>query len=103
MNKPLIRGRKIIKQLPQDSRHQFSGQMRRFSRSRPPKQLKWPGFGLEEGGLPVELRTAFRRQKPPSVMVWTGVTSDGKKAPLIVVEEGGESRPRVYFTFFPRR
>ncbi|QQP53547.1 Transposable element Tc3 transposase [Caligus rogercresseyi] len=30
--------------------------------------------------IPVELRIAFRRQKPPSVMVWAGVTLDGKRA-----------------------
>ncbi|QQP58548.1 Putative DD37D maT transposase, partial [Caligus rogercresseyi] len=52
--------------------------------------------------IPVELRTAFRRQKPPSVMVWAGVTSDGKRAPFIFVEEGVKVDQAFIFTFFPR-
>ncbi|QQP54850.1 Hypothetical protein FKW44_007818 [Caligus rogercresseyi] len=44
MNKPLIRGRKTIQQLSKTGRHQFSGQMRKFSRSRPPTTVKMTGF-----------------------------------------------------------
>ncbi|QQP35438.1 Putative DD37D maT transposase, partial [Caligus rogercresseyi] len=36
------------------------------------------------------------RQKPPSVMVWVRVTSDGKKAPIIFVEEGVKIDQAVY-------
>ncbi|QQP35019.1 Hypothetical protein FKW44_023118, partial [Caligus rogercresseyi] len=43
MNKPLIRGRKIIQQLSKD---------RKFSRSRPPTTVKMTGFDVEEGGHP---------------------------------------------------
>eukprot|EP00096_Caligus_rogercresseyi_P011139 TRINITY_DN4292_c0_g1_i1.p1 TRINITY_DN4292_c0_g1~~TRINITY_DN4292_c0_g1_i1.p1 ORF type:complete len:180 (-),score=16.23 TRINITY_DN4292_c0_g1_i1:127-666(-) len=46
--------------------------------------------------IPVQLRTLFRRQKPPSVMVWAEVTSDGKKAPIIFVEEGVKIDQAVY-------
>ncbi len=46
--------------------------------------------------IPVELRTAFRRQKPPSVMVWAGVTTDGRKTPLIFMEEGVKVDQAVY-------
>lgn len=46
--------------------------------------------------IPVELQTAFRRQKPPSVMVWAGVTTDGKKTPLIFIEEGVKVDQGVY-------
>ncbi|QQP58380.1 Hypothetical protein FKW44_003673 [Caligus rogercresseyi] len=44
MNKPLIRGRKIFNNSPKTGRHQFSGQMRKFSRSRPPTTVKMTGF-----------------------------------------------------------
>ena len=36
--------------------------------------------------VPVERRSSFRRQKPPSVMVWAGATSKGLKTPLIFIE-----------------
>ena len=48
--------------------------------------------------VPVELRTSFRRQKPASVMVWAGVTSNGLKTPLIFVEDGVKVNQRVYWT-----
>ncbi|QQP37627.1 Hypothetical protein FKW44_017957, partial [Caligus rogercresseyi] len=38
----------------------------RFSRSRPPTTVRMTGFYLEKGDIPVQLRTLFRRQKPPS-------------------------------------
>ena len=38
--------------------------------------------------IPVDQRTVFKRQSPASVMVWAGVTSDGRKTPLIFIEEG---------------
>ncbi|QQP32890.1 Putative DD37D maT transposase, partial [Caligus rogercresseyi] len=77
--------------------------MRKFSRSRPPTNslndriLTW-----KKEDIPVELRTAFRRQKPPSITVWAGATSDGKRAPLIFVEEGVKVDQAVFYTFFPR-
>ncbi|QQP57349.1 Hypothetical protein FKW44_002298, partial [Caligus rogercresseyi] len=37
--------------------------------------------------IPVELRTGFRRLKTPSVMVWVGVPTDKKKAPMVLIEE----------------
>ena len=46
--------------------------------------------------IPVETRTAFRRQKPASVMVWAGVTTDGKKMPLHFIEEGVKVNQAVY-------
>ncbi|QQP37223.1 Hypothetical protein FKW44_017423 [Caligus rogercresseyi] len=42
----------------------------RFSRSRPPTTVRMTGFYLEKKeDIHVQLRTLFRRQKPPSVMV----------------------------------
>ncbi|QQP54126.1 Putative LOC100197594, partial [Caligus rogercresseyi] len=96
MNKPLIRGRKIIQQLSQDSRHQFSGQMINFT-VQATHNMKMTGFcrgrmrtSPWSGGQP-------SNRNPPSVMVWAGVTSDGKRAPLIFVEEGVKVDQAVYF------
>ncbi len=50
----------------------------------------------DKSDIPVELRTSFRRQKPPSVMVWAGVTTDGKKTPLVFVEENTKVDQCVY-------
>ncbi|QQP40794.1 Hypothetical protein FKW44_014959, partial [Caligus rogercresseyi] len=36
----------------------------------------------------VELKTAFRRQEPPSLMIGISVPTDMKKAPMIFIEEG---------------
>lgn len=38
--------------------------------------------------VPYGRRAVFRRQKPASIMVWAGVTSDGKKTPLLFVPIG---------------
>ena len=46
--------------------------------------------------IPIHLRTSFRRQKPASVMVWTGVTSSGLNTPLIFVEDGVKINQHVY-------
>jgi hypothetical protein len=50
----------------------------------------------QKENIPVELSTAFRRQKPPSVMVWAGVTTDGRKTPLVFIEEGVKIDQAVY-------
>ncbi len=50
----------------------------------------------DKSSIPIELRTAFRWQKLPSVMVWAGVASDGKKTPLIFIEEGVKIDQAVY-------
>lgn len=52
------------------------------------------GKNLQE--IPVETRTAFRRQKPASIMVWAAVTSDGHKSPLIFIPEGVKINQVVY-------
>ena len=44
----------------------------------------------------LEDRAVFRRQKPQSVMVWAGVTTDGRKTPLIFIEEGVRVNKDVY-------
>ncbi|QQP50982.1 Putative LOC100197594 [Caligus rogercresseyi] len=44
----------------------------------------------------MELKTVFGRQKLPSVMVWAGVTSDVKKAPLNFVNKGVKLDQAVY-------
>lgn len=46
--------------------------------------------------IPDVHRIVTRRQKPPSVMVWAAVMSDGKKMPLIFVEEGLKVNKDVY-------
>ena len=38
-------------------------------------------------GIALEDRAMLRREKPQSVMVWAGVTTDGWKTPLIFIEE----------------
>ncbi|QQP39076.1 Putative LOC100197594, partial [Caligus rogercresseyi] len=38
--------------------------------------------------VPVKDKTVFKRQKPASVMVWAGVTTCGRKTPLIFIPEG---------------
>eukprot|EP00095_Tigriopus_kingsejongensis_P001171 maker-scaffold415_size178368-snap-gene-0.24 protein:Tk01171 transcript:maker-scaffold415_size178368-snap-gene-0.24-mRNA-1 annotation:"hypothetical protein Y032_0655g1201" len=95
--KRLVRGREILQHLCQD---------------RPPPVL-WTDekvftvqaihnsqndrvLARRKTDIPVELRTSFRRQKPPSVMVWAGVTTNGKKTPLIFIEEGVKVNQAVY-------
>ncbi|QQP37809.1 Putative DD37D maT transposase [Caligus rogercresseyi] len=81
MNKPLIRGRKIIQQLSKDRSPSvlwtdekiFTVQA--INNSQNDRILTW-----KKEDISVELSPAFRRQKPPSVVVWAGVTSDGKRA-----------------------
>ena len=51
----------------------------------------------------VELRTSFRRQKPASVMVWAGVTSNGLTTPLIFVEDGVKVNQHVYLDILKYR
>ena len=46
--------------------------------------------------IALEDRAVFRRQKPQSVMVWAGVTTDGCKTPLIFIEEGVKLNKDVY-------
>ena len=46
--------------------------------------------------IALEDRAVFRRQKPQSVMVWAGVTTDGRKTPLIFIEEGVKVNKEVY-------
>ena len=46
--------------------------------------------------ISVEQRIAFRREKPASIMVWDGVTSCGRKAPLIFIEGGVKIYQHVY-------
>ena len=53
-------------------------------------------WGKTKESIPVELRTAFRRQKPSSVMVWAGVTLSGMKTLLIFVEDGVKINQHVY-------
>ena len=46
--------------------------------------------------IALEDRAVFRRQKPQSVMAWAGVTMDGRKTPLIFIEEGVKVNKDVY-------
>jgi len=48
------------------------------------------------GKVPVNEKTVFRRQKPASVMVWAGVSSCGRKSPLIFIPEGVKVNQYVY-------
>ena len=47
--------------------------------------------------IPIEARTSSRRQNPTSVMIWAGVTSDGRKTPLIFINEGIKVNQWVYW------
>ena len=53
--------------------------------------------------VPVELQTSSRRQKPTSVMVWAGVTSNGLKTMLIFVEDGAKVNLQVYLDMLKNR
>ena len=44
-------------------------------------------LGTSKHSLGIDVLSHFRRQKPVPVMVSAGVTSDGKKTPLIFIEE----------------
>ncbi|QQP54502.1 Putative DD37D maT transposase, partial [Caligus rogercresseyi] len=46
--------------------------------------------------VPVKDKTVFKRQKPASVMVWAGVTTCGRKTPLIFIPEGVKINQKVY-------
>ncbi|XP_059096829.1 uncharacterized protein LOC131891318 [Tigriopus californicus] len=46
--------------------------------------------------VPVNNKTIFWRQHPASVMVWAGVTSCGKKTPLIFIPEGVKVNQALY-------
>ena len=56
-----------------------------------------------KGSVPIKLRTSFRRQKPASVMVWAGVTSNGLKPPFIFVEDGVKVNQHVYLDMLKNR
>lgn len=45
-------------------------------------------YAVDHSILEDKYRFVGRRQKPASVMVWAGVTTSGKKTPLIFVEQG---------------
>ena len=53
-------------------------------------------LGTSKDALGINVLSHFRRQKPASVMVWAGVTTDGKKTPLIFIEEGVKVDTGVY-------
>lgn len=53
-------------------------------------------LGRKRKDIPVNEQSIFRRQKPASVMVWAGVTSCGKKTPLIFIPEGVKVNQDVY-------
>ncbi len=46
--------------------------------------------------VPVNERSVFPQQKPDSVVVWTGITSCGKKTPLIFIPEGIKVNQTIY-------
>ena len=48
------------------------------------------------GSIPPGARIAFRRMKPASMMVWAAVSSNGKKFPLVFLEEGVKVNSEVY-------
>ena len=52
--------------------------------------------GTSKGSLGIDMLSHFCHQKPASVMVWAGVTSDGKKTPLIFIQEGVKIDTAVY-------
>ena len=50
--------------------------------------------------IALEDRVVFGRQKPQSVTVCAGVTTDGRKTPLIFIEEGVKVNKDVYLALF---
>ena len=53
-------------------------------------------YAVNKSGIHLNDRLMFRRQKPASVMVWTGVTFTGEKNPLIFIEEEVKVNQHVY-------
>ena len=77
--------------------HQYCGQMKSYSLSRPCIIIRMTGFyTVNKDGIPLNEKLMFQRQKPASVMVWGGVTSTGEKTPLIFIEEGIKFNQHVY-------
>ncbi|QQP55122.1 Putative DD37D maT transposase, partial [Caligus rogercresseyi] len=46
--------------------------------------------------VPLKDKTVFKRQKPASVMVWAGVTTCGRKTPLIFIPEWVKINQKLY-------
>ncbi|QQP40853.1 Putative LOC100197594 [Caligus rogercresseyi] len=44
----------------------------------------------------VKNKAVFKRQKPASFMVWAGLTTCGRKTPLIFIPEGVKINQKVY-------
>ena len=53
-------------------------------------------WAVDLEAIPINQRTVFVRQHPAHVMVWAGVTCDGRKTPLIVIPEGVKVNTKVY-------
>lgn len=53
-------------------------------------------YAAHTSDLPEGSRAHFRRQKPAGVMVWAAVSSDGRKSPLIFIEDGVKVNNLVY-------
>ncbi len=53
-------------------------------------------LAVDINSIPVGEKSVFRRQKPASVMVWAGVSSCGRKTPLIFIPEGAKVNQTAY-------
>lgn len=60
-------------------------------------------YAHSPGDLSVNVRSHLRRQKPTSVMVWAAVASDGRKSPLVVIDEGVKVNSQVYLNMLKEK
>lgn len=108
-----LQKRQLLSSATKDKRLQRSRLLLNFMKAGPQPSIIWTDekiFTVEAvhnshndrilardiNSIPIEERTVFRRQKPASVMVWAGVTSCGRKTPLIFIPEGVKVNQNVY-------
>ncbi len=56
-------------------------------------------YAASKENIPPEVRTAYRNQKPASVMIWAAVTEGCSKSRLVIVDRGVKINSKVYQRF----
>jgi inhibitor of nuclear factor kappa-B kinase subunit alpha len=95
--KRLERGRQILKKLKQDTSSPVLWTDEKLFTVQAiynPQNDRVYSKSKEDVGI--EVLSALRCQKPAGVMVWAGITTDGRKTPLVFLEEGVKVDTGVY-------
>ena len=95
--KRLVRGQEIRKKFlraPQQEVIRTDEKIFTIERSHNRQNDRIWALSLEN--IPVNERTMFVRHHPAQIMVWGGVSDNGKKTPLIVIPEGVKVNSQVY-------